>query len=81
MARKFEFNSKGEIVSFGYSIQELKRALEPSAFQTSGCPGCNRPFYNERPSSRMYNYPKTLSNKEFEEEIQIMFGDDNGEFL
>jgi biotin synthase len=26
------------------------------AFLTSGCPGCNRPFYNERPS-KIYNYP------------------------
>ncbi|MGQ9513647.1 MAG: radical SAM protein [Thermoproteota archaeon] len=75
IARKFEFNSEGEIVSFGYSMQELKNTLEPSAFQTSGCPGCNRPFYNERPSSRMYNYPKPLSNREFEEELQLIAGD------
>jgi len=26
------------------------------ALLTSGCPGCNRPFYNETPS-KMYNYP------------------------
>ena len=31
------------------------RGLE-EAFLTSGCPGCNRPFYNERPSL-IYNYP------------------------
>jgi len=24
---------------------------------TSGCPDCNRPFYNERPSGPIYNYP------------------------
>jgi len=28
------------------------------AFLTSGCPGCNRPFYNESPG-RVYNYPST----------------------
>jgi len=27
-----------------------------SAFLTSGCPGCNRPFYNESPKL-IYNYP------------------------
>ncbi|NPA98205.1 MAG: radical SAM protein [Crenarchaeota archaeon] len=27
------------------------------AVLTSGCPGCNRPFYNERPSGPIYNYP------------------------
>ena len=31
------------------------RELE-EAFLTSGCPGCNRPFYNERPGL-IYNYP------------------------
>jgi len=24
-----------------------------------GCPGCNRPFYNESPGKRMFNYPST----------------------
>lgn len=27
------------------------------AFYTSGCPGCNRPFYNEKPSGPLYNIP------------------------
>jgi biotin synthase len=27
------------------------------AFLTSGCPGCNRPFYNEGPRGPIYNYP------------------------
>lgn len=27
------------------------------AFYTSGCPHCNRPFYNESPGSAMYNLP------------------------
>jgi len=68
----FEFDSQGDITYFGRSWSELKQILEPSAFMTSGCPGCNRPFYNERPSSRMYNYPKPLSRKEFEEELQLV---------
>ncbi|MCW3977503.1 MAG: radical SAM protein, partial [Candidatus Bathyarchaeota archaeon] len=25
---------------------------------TSGCPGCNRPYYNERPGGPLYNYPR-----------------------
>ncbi|MCC6029224.1 MAG: hypothetical protein LM591_03685 [Candidatus Korarchaeum sp.] len=37
------------------------RSLDPDdykeAFLTSGCPGCNRPFYNERPSGKLYNFP------------------------
>ncbi|MHB8106642.1 MAG: hypothetical protein ACYDH4_04340 [Candidatus Cryosericum sp.] len=26
-------------------------------FVTHGCPGCNRPFYNEAPGGTMFNYP------------------------
>lgn len=28
-----------------------------SPFVTKGCPGCNRPFYNEPPGGPLYNYP------------------------
>jgi biotin synthase len=34
------------------------------AFRTSGCPDCNRPYYNERPSGPMYNYPWHPSREE-----------------
>ncbi|HON42388.1 MAG TPA: radical SAM protein [Bacillota bacterium] len=34
------------------------------AFQTSGCPGCNRPYYNERPGQIPYNYPRPLTPAE-----------------
>lgn len=33
-------------------------------FQTSGCPGCNRPYYNERPGQTMMNFPRDLSSEE-----------------
>ena len=36
-------------------------ALWGEAFQTSGCPGCNRPYYNERPGKIPYNYPRPLT--------------------
>jgi len=34
------------------------------AFRTSGCPGCNRPFYNERPGGPQYNYARPLTEAE-----------------
>ncbi len=34
------------------------------AFETSGCPDCNRPYYNERPGGVMYNYPQPLTRRE-----------------
>ncbi len=30
---------------------------KPAAFITRGCPGCNRPFYTERPGKELYNFP------------------------
>ncbi|MGC8983052.1 MAG: radical SAM protein [Desulfurococcaceae archaeon] len=37
------------------------------AFYTSGCPGCNRPFYNESPSGPIYNIPS--------ERIYVLYAD------
>jgi len=31
---------------------------------TSGCPNCNRPYYNEKPSGPIYNYPRPLKKEE-----------------
>ena len=42
--------------------------MNGQAFQTSGCPGCNRPYYNERPGRTMFNYPRPLTP---EESLQI----------
>ena len=42
-----------------------------AAFQTAGCPGCNRPFYNEKPSGPFYNYPRPLSDEEFNKETNL----------
>ena len=48
----------------------LKEILSSgTAFQTSGCKDCNRPYYNERPSGPLYNYPRPLSQEEVAEAI------------
>ncbi len=50
---------------------QLKEALSLGVpFMTSGCPGCNRPYYNERPRGAMYNYPRPLNDEEIQEAIQ-----------
>ncbi len=49
----FEGNS---IAGFALSGEELLR-IPPAVFMTHGCPGCNRPYYNERPGKEPYNYP------------------------
>jgi biotin synthase-related radical SAM superfamily protein len=54
-----------------FNIPELVKLLsDGEAFRTTGCPGCNRPFYNERPSGPFYNYPRVLTAKETQNELE-----------
>lgn len=41
------------------------------AFLTRGCPGCNRPYYNERPGKEPYNFPSIKLINEFKEVLEI----------
>lgn len=53
-----EFNDYGQITGFGVSqpiLDRLVKGGEP--FMTSGCPGCNRPYSNERPGEELRNFP------------------------
>ena len=61
------FDDEGEITSFGIASHGLKQIIEDGTpFLTSGCPDCNRPFYNEKPSGPIYNYPRKTSQEEIE---------------
>lgn len=46
-------------------------ALWGDAFRTSGCPGCNRPYYNERPGQIPYNYPRPLTPAELADAVTM----------
>ncbi|ALM75070.1 radical SAM protein [Thermococcus barophilus] len=54
---EFKFDDKGNVLSFGISKEDLMKVLQEIAVMTHGCPGCNRPYYNERPSNEPYNFP------------------------
>ncbi len=55
----FEFNSEGSLLSFRLDNACLTAVIQSGApFQTSGCSGCNRPYYNERPGGVLYNFPR-----------------------
>lgn len=41
-------------------------------FETSGCPDCNRPYYNEQPGGPLYNYPRPLTAEEAARAIEEM---------
>lgn len=58
----------GKIEAINHEPKELYRMLEGGeAFRTSGCVGCNRPYYNERPGGVIYNYPRQLTKHETDE--------------
>ena len=64
----FTFNNKGEIVKLSINMRDLENIIaQTDAFLTSGCPGCNRPYYTSRPKGPIYNYPKKLNDKEKKE--------------
>jgi len=59
------FDSEGNLSSFGVSEELLRNeVLSGVPFVTSGCPDCNRPYYNERPGGKLYNYPEKPKSDE-----------------
>jgi biotin synthase len=82
-AEDFSFSEEGKLMAF--PPLDLKILLsDGEAFRTSGCPDCNRPYYNERPSGPLYNFPYPLSPAEVyqalkEAEIDDLSGEKPGE--
>jgi biotin synthase len=69
------FNKEGCLTDFGVPeriLKELTQRGEP--FLTSGCPDCNRPYYNEKPSGPIYNYPRKPTESELLEIQDGIFG-------
>ena len=53
------FDGNGRLIDFGVSTEQMWKVIrDGSPFVTSGCPNCNRPYYNERPGGPLYNYPR-----------------------
>jgi len=46
------FDAGGRLTRLGAPLPR-----QGQIFETSGCPDCNRPFYNEQPGGPLYNYP------------------------
>jgi len=64
-----EFDGDGKLTGFG-DIDVRSAIGDGEPFRTTGCPGCNRPFYNERPSGPFFNYPRALTPEELEREAR-----------
>jgi len=55
------------LTDFGVEKEALMHTVQTGEpFLTSGCPDCNRPFYNEKPSGPIYNHPRKLRDEEIE---------------
>jgi len=69
----FTFDEEGNLTKINISREELRDIIDNSdAFMTSGCPGCNRPYYTSRPSGPIYNYPRILSNNENDDIFNLL---------
>jgi len=68
-----KFDASEALVDFGVSREELRHLIRSGLpYLTSGCPSCNRPFYNEKPSGPLYNFPRPLRPSEIEEIERIV---------
>ena len=60
--------AQGHVTDFGISGNVLRQVIsDGEAFRTSGCPDCNRPYYNESPRGPLYNYPSKPAPEEVRE--------------
>lgn len=71
--KNMTFDDDGYLKNFGVSEDKLRTIVENGeAFKTSGCPGCNRPYYNERPGGILYNCPKQPGVEEIVEAKKLL---------
>ncbi len=70
-----KFSEDNDLTDFGVPEALVWRLIKTGRpFLTSGCPDCNRPYYNEKPGGPIYNYPRQPSKEEItkiEKEIEI----------
>ena len=64
-SKDMSFNEESSVIDFDVEKETLINIVQTGEpFLTSGCPNCNRPYYNERPGGPIYNYPRKLTEEE-----------------
>lgn len=63
------FDQYGQLIHLGADLPATGEM-----FETSGCPDCNRPFYNEQPGGPLFNYPRPLTDDETERAMKELEG-------
>lgn len=61
------------LYSWGLDFLTIKSLTTNEAFQTAGCPDCNRPYYNEKPGGIIYSYPYPLDEIEFSQALRAAY--------
>jgi biotin synthase-related radical SAM superfamily protein len=70
--KDIRFDRDSRIREFCVPASMLEEALENGiAFMTRGCPGCNRPYFNEKVSGPIFNY----ANRPKKEDLAMIKGD------
>jgi len=65
---EIKFDRLGRMADWGLSRKVLIEAVSSGEpFLTSGCSGCNRPYYNEKVSGPVYNFPRPPTENETKE--------------
>ncbi|MCQ5376921.1 MAG: radical SAM protein [Candidatus Methanomethylicia archaeon] len=76
-SESFEFDQLGNIAKIHVPSEEIKEIVQRGeAFMVAGCPGCNRPYFNERVRGPIYNYPRPLEDAD----VMRVEGEINGSF-
>ena len=66
-ADDISFSEDGNILDFRIDRVKLDEVVQSGRpFQTSGCPGCNRPYANSRPGPEIRNYPFAPQREDIE---------------
>ncbi|MHB1357064.1 MAG: radical SAM protein [Anaerolineae bacterium] len=72
-SHQFQYDASERLIGYGIPHEQLRFLLQDgTAFRTSGCADCNRPYYNERPGGIMYNYPYMLNADESTKETEFL---------
>lgn len=66
---------RNDILILTREILEKAYPFFNEIFKTSGCPDCNRPYYNESPRTIPYNYPRNLTKNEIDDIKRLLEND------
>ncbi|MFX0103321.1 MAG: radical SAM protein [Candidatus Hodarchaeota archaeon] len=69
-------DTSGRLVNWGMSDADaisIIRDKKGKMFQTSGCPGCNRPYYTSSPRGPVYNFASVLTPEQIQDAISVLF--------